>query len=79
MKRSNDKTYFRTLNKTYYQDLERIHKLLISPGARVLEIGCGTGDLLAAVLPKYGVGVEIDSNKIELARIKFKELFFLSI
>ncbi len=76
MKRSNDKTHFRTLNKIYYQDLERIHKLLISPGARVLEIGCGTGDLLAAVLPKYGVGVEIDSNKIELARIRFKELFF---
>jgi len=30
-------------------------RFLIPPGKRVLELGCGTGDLLAALEPSYGV------------------------
>ena len=76
MKIKNDKSYFRNLNKTYYRDLENIHKLLIPPASRVLELGCGTGELLAAVLPSHGVGVEIDAKKIQLARNSFQHLVF---
>lgn len=41
---------------------------LIPPGARVLEVGCGRGDLLRALAPVRGVGVDISEGMLELAR-----------
>jgi len=40
----------------------------VEPGRKVLEIGCGTGDLLAAVEPSYGVGIDFSSEMIRVAR-----------
>ena len=37
------------------------------PGASVLEIGCGGGDLLAALRPADGLGVDVSAGMIELA------------
>jgi SAM-dependent methyltransferase len=41
---------------------------LIPPGARVLEVGCGRGDLLRALEPAAGVGVDLSEGMLELAR-----------
>ncbi|MEB3235201.1 MAG: glycosyltransferase [Cyanobacteriota bacterium] len=49
-------------NRVYYDDLERLHQQLVAPGLRVLEIGCGLGDRLAALQPSHGVGIEADPN-----------------
>ncbi|MEA5411243.1 glycosyltransferase [Synechococcus sp. BA-120 BA3] len=49
---------FHRRNRAYYEDLNRLHQLLVAPGLRVLEIGCGLGDLLAATRPGHGVGIE---------------------
>jgi SAM-dependent methyltransferase len=46
----------------------RYLKFLIPTGARVLELGCGTGDLLAALEPSFGVGVDFSPGMIEEAR-----------
>src|SRR5215471_2573779 len=46
----------------------RYLKFLIPPGARVLELGCGSGDLLAALEPSFGVGVDFSPGMIEEAR-----------
>ena len=53
---------FSRLNRTYYKDLYRIHRLLVPEAARVLQIGCGNGDLLASLNPKFGVGIEENPN-----------------
>ena len=51
-------------------------KFLIPEGARVLELGCSTGELLAALKPSFGVGVDLSSGAIEHARRAHPELQF---
>jgi len=43
-------------------------KFLIPEGARVLELGCCTGELLAELKPSFGVGVDLSGSAIEEAR-----------
>jgi len=69
-----NKLYFRNLNRAYYRDLEKIHKLLISPDLRVLEVGCGVGDLLASIQPSYGVGIELDEQTANFAKQRHDKL-----
>ena len=58
----------------YHQELERFCRATIPPGHAVLEIGCGTGDLLAAVEPRDGVGVDLSPQMVERARQRFPHL-----
>ena len=46
----------------------RYMRFLVPPGSRVLELGCGIGDLLAALEPSYGVGVDFSERMVEQAR-----------
>jgi SAM-dependent methyltransferase len=62
---------------TYHRRLDAIYRFLISPGQRVLEIGCGEGDLLASVQPGYGLGVDFAEGMVEQARQRHPELDFL--
>jgi SAM-dependent methyltransferase len=52
-------------------------KFLIPEGARVLELGCGAGDLLAALRPSFGVGVDFSEALIAQARAAHPDLTFL--
>lgn len=51
----------------YQQQLTRYYKFLIPPGLRLLEIGCGQGDLLAALHPSKGVGIDFSTEAIQRA------------
>src|SRR5215467_1775055 len=51
-------------------------KFLIPEGMRVLELGCSTGELLAALKPSFGVGVDFSGLAIERARHAFPHLMF---
>ena len=51
----------------------RYLRFLIPPGARVIEIGCGTGDLLARLEPSRG---DISRAMIAAARAAYPELEF---
>ena len=63
-------------NRYYYQDLDRLHQFLIPAGSKVLEIGCGTGNLLAKIEPAFGVGIDFSSAVINIARTKHPHLNF---
>jgi SAM-dependent methyltransferase len=62
---------------TYHRRLAEIYSFLIVPGQRVLEVGCGRGDLLAALRPGEGVGVDFSSEMISRARQRHPELEFI--
>ena len=63
-------------NRSYYRDLEVFHQFFIPPGAKVLEIGCGTGDLLARVKPGEGVGIDFSAHVVAIAAAKYPHLKF---
>ena len=61
----------------YYQRrLADVYKHLIPPNMRVLELGCGQGDLLNALQPSRGVGVDLSGNMLERARAHYPHLQF---
>jgi SAM-dependent methyltransferase len=61
----------------YHRRVEQVYRFLVSPGQRVLEVGCGEGDLLAALRPAAGVGVDFSAATLEHARQRHPELAFL--
>lgn len=60
----------------YNRLLRRYYRFFIPPGARVLEVGCGVGDLLASVQPVHGVGIDFSASSIALARERHPTLHF---
>ncbi len=52
----------------YHRRLIAVYRELVPRGARVLEIGCGRGDLLAALEPKHGVGIDFSSEMVRQAQ-----------
>lgn len=61
----------------YYRLLSEIYRERVPEGASVLEIGCGTGTLLAALSPARGVGVDVSPRMVEIAAAKHPSLSFL--
>ncbi len=61
----------------YHRRLAQIYQFLVPPGQRVLEIGCGQGDLLAALKPSPGVGVDFSAEMVKHAKAHHPELYFI--
>ncbi|MGA7192565.1 MAG: glycosyltransferase [Anaerolineales bacterium] len=64
--------------KFYHRRVQEIYRFLINPRQRVLEIGCGTGDLLAALQPARGVGVDFSTEMIQRAHAHHAGLEFMN-
>ncbi len=60
----------------YRRDLQTL-RTLIPEGARVLEIGCGNGDLLEKLKPSEGVGVDISPAMVAEAQRRHPGLRFV--
>src|SRR5436305_8244819 len=65
-------------NAAYREDDRKFMRFLIPRGKRVLELGCGRGDLLAALEPSHGVGVDFSARAIATARARHRGLSFVS-
>jgi len=63
-------------NRGYRQAVRAAYKYYVEPASRVLEIGSGTGDLLAALEPSCGVGVDISGAMVRQAAAKHRHLTF---
>jgi SAM-dependent methyltransferase len=63
-------------NAGYHEAIASLVRFHVPAGARVLEIGSGNGDLLAALQPSYGVGIDISRQMVRLAGGKYPQLHF---
>lgn len=72
-----DEPNWRRRNETYHRLIEAICRFHVPRGARVLEIGAGSGDLLAALRPSHGVGIDVSPGMVDLARNRHPELDFV--
>ncbi|MBI4716699.1 MAG: glycosyltransferase [Planctomycetes bacterium] len=63
----------------YYRRLRRRLADMVPPRSRVLDLGCGTGELLSALRPAVGVGVDLSTGMIREARRRHPHLRFLRL
>ncbi|MBN2678217.1 MAG: glycosyltransferase [Anaerolineaceae bacterium] len=65
------------LGRYYHQRLRDVFAFLVPPGRRILEIGSGSGDLLAGLAPALGVGIDFSCEAIKQAHIGHPECHFI--
>src|SRR3954454_793265 len=68
---------WREFNAAYHADDRKFMQFVIPPGKRVLELGCGRGDLLAALKPSYGFGIDFGAETIAKAKARHPDLHFV--
>ena len=68
---------WRRYNAAYHDDDRKFMRFLIPPGKRVLELGCGSGHMLAALQPSHGIGVDFSPKAVERARLHYPHLDFV--
>jgi len=61
----------------YQKLLIKYYRFLIPEHLRILEIGCGQGDLLASLNPRFGVGVDFSIQMVREAKKGHPGLHFL--
>jgi SAM-dependent methyltransferase len=61
----------------YHERLTQVYRFWVAPGQRILEVGCGLGDLLAALRPLRGVGVDFSPEMVKRAGIVHQGLEFI--
>lgn len=67
---------FRSRAAFFHAEDLRYLKFLIPEGLRVLEIGCGTGDVLVGLKPSRGVGVDFSPSMVAQAKKLHPDLEF---
>ena len=61
----------------YHQLLHNYFQFLIPPGMRILEFGCSHGNLLAALAPSLGIGVDFSYEMVRYAARQHPDLHFI--
>lgn len=68
--------YWKDRNRYYYSDQEKYFRFLVPEGLSILELGCGTGDLLNSLRPRRGVGIDFSPETIRIAKDRYPDLKF---
>ena len=68
---------WRSLGVHYHSRLNEIFKKIVPKNSRVLEIGCGKGQLLAYLQPSFGVGIDFSTEMVKRSTKKYPNLHFL--
>ena len=71
--------YWHHKNRFYHCKMTELIRGMVRPRARVLELGSGTGDLLAALAPTAAIGLNVAEALTALARRKHPEFQFETV
>jgi SAM-dependent methyltransferase len=71
------KDSWRGMGRWYHRRLAEIYRFHISPSMSVLELGCGRGNLLGALNPARGVGVDFSPEMIRRAEQDYPAIEFI--
>jgi len=63
-------------NWYYHEQLRDLVSSMVLPNSTVLEIGCGTGDLISSLRPARGVGIDFSEEMIRIARQKHPSILY---
>ena len=63
-------------NRYYNRFLVRWCQSLLAPGKRILDVGCGRGDVLAELKPASGVGIDLSEAMVKEAAAEYPHLSF---
>lgn len=61
---------YRKRQRGFHAQVRGYFQFHVQPGMRVLEFGCAGGDLLAALQPSRGLGIDLSPVAVEAARVK---------
>lgn len=64
--------------KYYHQRLIEIYNNMVYPGSKILEIGCGNGDLLNSIDSDKKIGIDFSPAMVNLAQIKHPKLTIIN-
>ncbi|MGD2027285.1 MAG: glycosyltransferase [Anaerolineales bacterium] len=67
---------WKSWGRSYANRLQEVYRFQIPPDQDVLEVGCGQGDLLAALQAKNAVGIDFSAEMIARGRIAHPEVVF---
>ncbi|MFC1595233.1 glycosyltransferase [Patescibacteria group bacterium] len=73
-KHADERDAWKKRNRYYHSVIYNLFNFFIPAGSNVLEIGSGTGDLLASLKPKNGKGIDISTTMIDIARKKYPSI-----
>ncbi len=62
---------------TFHAEDLKFLKEIIPENRNILELGCGNGQLLASLKPKYGLGIDFSKKLIKEAKKKYHKLNFI--
>ena len=68
----------RSASEYYRTKIRDTYQYLIPTGSKVLELGCGRGDLLASLSPSAGTGVDFSSPAIVEASVNHPSIKFIT-
>jgi len=64
--------------RTYYQSrLTEVCSFMVPPGSKVIEVGCGQGDLISFLKPSHGVGIDLSGKMIENAKTRHSDIQYV--
>jgi len=68
---------FRKRNRHYHKKIWKYYNQIIAKESKVIELGCGTGDLIGNLDVSMGYGVDISQNMLDIANKNYPHIKFI--